>query len=1426
MTTRSGSTTKRKRKKKAPAKPSMKWVSLHNHTTFSYGDGFGPVASHADRVDELGMTAVAATEHGNCSSHAQLEKECAKRNLKPIYGIEAYCGPTDPDDPWRSQKGMKWHLIILAMNQTGYVNLCRIVTASWRDNHNSRYPTVSSAMLKKWSEGLIILSGCSDSHLSTTLLGGKSLGPKRETYTEEDYQNAKKVALWYRSVFGDRYYIEVQRFPGLQRTCTLNPAFERISVETGIPMVATADVHYPLPSQNKMQSILHSAHRGKTVYQSEASWEYDILLTYPTSDQEIFEDLMGTGLSSESARQAILTTADIAERCNVVLPKNEPIKWDFTGYDSIEDYIWQKLRDGWDFRAEYNENMPGKEEAYVARLRHEMGMIVEKDFCHYFAMVAYLLVWAKEQKIAIGPARGSAAASLVCYLLRITEIDPMQFPTMLFSRFIDPNRFDLPDIDVDVQDDRRHEVIEEARRVFGSDRVANIGNFIKYRGKNSIDDVTRVYRLPEAKAEDLKKLIVDRSGGDARQDDSLADTFAMFPKAREILKEFPKFKLATRLEGNYRGLGKHAAGLVISNAPIDETCAVYEIPGEMDAVVAYDKKDADYVGMLKMDLLGLKTMGMIGIALDTIGMDLEELYRVPITEERTLRAFYENDLNGIFQFEGRATAIVNNDVKPTTFQQLADINALSRPGPLFSGMEAQYVAVKHGYEPAEKLHPVVDALTDWTYGQIVYQEQVLSILAELAGFSAIRVGDIRRIISQKSGMMAMQNAYQEFEDGCRTKHGIKSPLAKKIWNFIATSSTYSFNQSHSVSYAMLAFWCVAGTTRVYAWDEQRYMRIDQAMRAGVKGLACYDHETGKTIRGEVGSIYQTGVKNTYTMRTKSAKKLRCTMEHLILTPNGYVPLRDLNPGDMVASEKRVSVANRPDVAAKISLGSQAAWDKVSSEDKIARTTAARAAQDPSGRWPKMSESAKEAKSRQWMKAKAVAAGHYLLGSCGEYCYGANEIPVCEWLTENEIDHQHQPHVGNGKIADFFAKGTFIEVTQYENSKAIQYQEQYKDLLFQPVTVKNFIDELSWMLEEEAMRNGEEVTFEPIVSIDFWKTEMTYDITMEDENHNFLANGVVVHNCMYLKQYHPTAFYGAQLTKVGDGKAVLWKRGRLMADAMRGNEATGRIPVSVQAPDLNLSGLNWTADLSTQSVKAGFMQVHGVGPAKAHAILDWRTKKQEQHALLESSGTSTKPLNLSWDQLTEVYGIGPGIQAKITAFVEKDDPFDIELTGRVLTSYRQRLQLLGREAGIRIPAPTHHSTQLPDTGTHKVVWIGMARKKNQKDAVEAERARTGREEEEILSTLKDPHLRKSCVIQAYDEGEEDVYLRISRWNYPELESDIEDLQLNSDVVIIAGTKREGFGKSINVTHMWVIDTSGDEESEDDDELGREALGQGR
>jgi len=304
------------------------YVSLHHHSTFSYGDAYGLPEEHVERCATLGMKAMALTDHGNVSSHVQLEKACTKHGIKPLFGLEGYVAPPN--------EKRKCHQTILAMTQAGYSNLNKMVVESWKTLGNTsktRFPTIHVDVLEEFSDGLIVLSGCSDSVLSCTLLGGKSYGEPRLEYDSKDYRRAVGVVEWYKEVFGDRYYIETQRFPALRRTCVLNQAFEKLSRDCGVSLAATSDCHYVYARDNEMQKVLHAAHRGSSVSATEAAWEYGVHLDIPESDERVYQDLLGTGLSENAASEALLNTGRIADMCDVKLAKVAPLQYPIEGKD-------------------------------------------------------------------------------------------------------------------------------------------------------------------------------------------------------------------------------------------------------------------------------------------------------------------------------------------------------------------------------------------------------------------------------------------------------------------------------------------------------------------------------------------------------------------------------------------------------------------------------------------------------------------------------------------------------------------------------------------------------------------------------------------------------------------------------------------------------------------------------------------------------------------------------------------------------------------------------------------------------------------------------------------------------------------------------------------------------------------------------------
>jgi DNA polymerase III subunit alpha len=790
----------------------MRWVSLHHHTTLSYGDGFGLPIAHARRAEELLLSGICFTEHGNISSHVKAEAACEKVGIKPMFGCEMYMTNSIAEGQ-NTQK--KYHLTVIAKDQEGYKNLMQLVSASFAEGFHYE-PTIDYELLKKYRRGLIVLSGCQGSLLFCSAVGGKLI-PEEEA----SYARARKVARWFKRTFGDDYFIEVQAFPELDKTRRFAPIAEQLSDDLGIGLVGTMDIHYTAPEEAEIQKVLHNLRAGekRTLEELERDWGYDVPLCAPPSDKSIFGRLRATGLSRKKALEAIVNTELIAQSINVKLPKLPMLRYPLPrGYETAEALVMDWLRDGWKFRG-LNRMSRSEQDRYKAVMFKELNVIKEKDFFDYFLVVSDSVKFAKDGGIPVGPARGSAAASLVCWLLRITEVNPVLFPNLVFERFIDVSRSDLPDIDLDFPAWGRPLVRDYLVAKYGEESVGNIGTFTNYKAKLALDDVAKVHRIPQHEVNVVKELLVERSSGDLRASATIADTAAHFEEAAAVFKKYPALNKAKELEGNIKTFGVHAAGLVVANGDIRDVCALYarEMPkgsGNWINAVSMDKYDAERQGLLKLDYLALSTLDMITAALGHIGMSLQDLYKIPLEHPEILKGFQENDCDGIFQFDGRAARSVNQSLRPDTFVEICDVIALCRPGPLHSGAAGDYIATKHGRRARESIHPALDSITDATHGQIVYQEQILRVVTEIGAFGWTHASEIRRIMSKKEGSAKFNAQWRGFLEGALSWHKrnrgpkVTKDAAEYMWNRCMTAGAYAFNFAHCVSYGMLGAWAM------------------------------------------------------------------------------------------------------------------------------------------------------------------------------------------------------------------------------------------------------------------------------------------------------------------------------------------------------------------------------------------------------------------------------------------------------------------------------------------------------------------------------------------------------------------------------------------------------------------------------------------
>jgi DNA polymerase-3 subunit alpha len=807
----------------------MRFVSLHHHSTLgSYLDAVGLPDAHVRRATELQMGRMALTEHGNVDSHARFDKAAEKAGIKPIFGCEVYMPTTSMDkdgnrvlwsDP-NAQTQRKHHLTIIAETPEGYRNLLRLVTASFINFYHD--PIVSWDDLVAHKEGLIILSGCQGSLLFCATVGGKGIPPEQASY-----KRGLRIAQMFRREFGDKYFIEVQAFPELEETCRFNPLAARIARATGARLVATMDCHYTALEEAEVQKILHNLRPGskQTLEEQARSWGYKAPLCPPPNDMTIWRKLKASGLTAEEAVSAIVSTEEIADQCTATMPRVPMIRFPVERathgkFLDIEEYWKHLLNEGWKFRG-FHKLPPAQRKVYMDRLKYEEKLIRSKDFIDYFLLVRYGVVRIKDEGIPVGPARGSAAASLLAYVLRITEVNPLrpEFAGLLrFERFISEDREDLPDIDLDFPGSSRPRL----RAIYielmgGPEFVNNVGTFTQFKGKNSLDSIARVFGVPKFEVDTIKDFLIERSSGDMRASSTVEDTINQFEKPRGVLERFPDLAKASWLEGNLAGFGVHAAALVLSNQPITNFTAVVEreVPkGSKNWItcVALDKKDAERLGLIKMDFLGLNTMEMIWRCLRWLGKDLDWLYNLPLNDPRVYAMLQAVDVTGVFQFEGRSQRYVCSMIKPEKFSEIMDCGALCRPGPLHNGAARMYGEIKQGGKIATARHPAVAKLLTPTQFQIVYQEQILEIARVIGGFDARGVGEIRTIIAKKEGEQAFERAREEFIKGARTLH-IRfpefPPMSDEIANIIfgdcVTSGAYAFNAAHCAAYGLISY---------------------------------------------------------------------------------------------------------------------------------------------------------------------------------------------------------------------------------------------------------------------------------------------------------------------------------------------------------------------------------------------------------------------------------------------------------------------------------------------------------------------------------------------------------------------------------------------------------------------------------------------
>jgi DNA polymerase-3 subunit alpha len=764
----------------------MPFVHLHCHTDYSLLDGACEIDQLMKITAEQKMPAVAMTDHGNLFGAVQFYHAARKAGVHPVIGCEVYV--SQKGHKTRSDTDRYNHMVLLCENQDGYRNLIDLVSTAYLDGFYYK-PRIDMDLLNRHSKGLIGMSACLRGHIPETILSDK-------------YDDAKRLALSYADIFGHKnFFLEIQNHH-LEQDKRLTPELNRLSHETGLPLVATNDSHYLRKEDARAHEILLCVQTGKNMSDpNRMRWNTpDFYLKTRDEMMELFGEL----------EDAVDRTWEIAQRCHVALEKvKEPFpKFDVPPEHSTDTYFEYVARQGFEKRRGRLEAMRAKGALkcdlaeYAERLDREIKMIQNMKFSGYFLVVWDFIRYAKDQGIPVGPGRGSAAGSLVSYAMQITDIDPLQYG-LLFERFLNPERVSFPDVDVDFCMNRRGEVIHYVTEKYGRENVAQIITFNTLGARAAIKDVGRVLDVPYAEVERLTKMVPNVLNI------KLKDAMEQEPGFGEAAKKDPRvdevLKVALRLEGLARNCSVHAAGVVISPQPLRELVPLYKTNRD-EIVTQFDMNGLDKLQLLKMDFLGLTTLTLIQDALRLIGkrhgvaLVPEDL---PLDDKATYEVFSKGFTSGVFQFESSGMRDILRRYQPSRLEDLTALNALYRPGPIQGGMVDDFIERKWGRRAVQYDLPELKELLEETYGVIVYQEQVMQISNRLAGYSLGEADMLRRAMGKKNAdEMARQRAH--FIEGALAR-GLPQKKVEKIFDLMEQFAGYGFNKSHSAAYAYLAF---------------------------------------------------------------------------------------------------------------------------------------------------------------------------------------------------------------------------------------------------------------------------------------------------------------------------------------------------------------------------------------------------------------------------------------------------------------------------------------------------------------------------------------------------------------------------------------------------------------------------------------------
>ncbi|MDI6716001.1 MAG: DNA polymerase III subunit alpha [Actinomycetota bacterium] len=840
-----------------------KFVHLHTHSEFSLLDGASRIKNMIGKAKQLGMPAIALTDHGVMYGIIDFYLEAVKQGIKPIIGCEVYVAPGSRFDKTKSEESNS-HLVLLAENEQGYRNLMNLVTLSYFDGFYYK-PRVDKEILEKYHHGLIASTACLAGQIPRYL-------------KNDDINAAKKEAIALSKIFGENnFFLEVQDH-NIDEQKKVNQGIFEIGDELGIPIIATNDIHYINREDAQAHDVLLCIQTGSTLAEKDR-------LRFET-DQFYLKsgDEMATLFPERP--DVLANTVDIANRCNVEIKFNEYLlpKYEIPKGYTLDSYFEKLCREG------FAKRYPNPSRQQQERLEYEIEMIKQMGFPGYFLVVQDFVRYAKSKGIKVGPGRGSAAGSIVAYVLEITNIDPITYD-LLFERFLNPERISMPDIDIDFCFERRSEVIDYVTQKYGEDKVAQIITFGTMAARAAIRDVGRVFDIPYGRVDKIAKMIPE--GFHEGKPWTIEGALAHVPELKEAYENDqeitrPILDMAKNIEGLVRQDSIHAAGVVISDQALMNRTPVQK-KGDAEIVTQYDMGAIQKLGLLKMDFLGLRTLTVIDNAVKNIkqnrGLDID-IDSITFDDPKTYEMLQRGESIGVFQLESSGMRGLLRDLQPTVFSDIIALLALYRPGPLGSGMVKDFVDRKHGRKPISYLHNMLEDILKETYGVIVYQEQVMRIASTMAGFSMGEADILRKAMSKKEPEV-LAKLKEKFVDGS-VKNGVRADIASKIFDLIVHFAGYGFNK------------CVVGSTEVIDADTGAVVTVEELYRSGnrINTLSC-DNKY-KIVKRPVVDCVVNGYKPVYRVKTQLGYEITVTDNHPFLTIDGWKELKELGIGSRIA----------------------------------------------------------------------------------------------------------------------------------------------------------------------------------------------------------------------------------------------------------------------------------------------------------------------------------------------------------------------------------------------------------------------------------------------------------------------------------------------------------------------------------------------